>query len=140
MSADRSSGSSGENGLAGDKIEYDSRRVVVAKRVRDLPDSRSHRSPAAVVVQRAVNPVREEPSGKDDAPRVHRILGFEALRQAKDRLPIGPHRCAIDHHCREKRTPLDAVGVGDDPSKVASQPPPGAEVAQLMSPQRGRRA
>src|ERR1039458_2778880 len=61
--ADPSSGSSGENGLAGDKIEYGRRRLVVAKRVRDLPDGRSHRSPAAPVVQRAVNTVGEETSG-----------------------------------------------------------------------------
>src|ERR1039458_820892 len=80
---ERGADPSGGNGLTGDKIEHDRRRAVVAKRVRYLPDSRSNRSPAAPVVQRAVNTVREEPSGKDDAPRVHRILGFEALRQSQ---------------------------------------------------------
>ena len=133
-------GSSGGNELGGDEIEHHGRRVVVAKRVRYLPDGRGHRSPAAPVVQRAVDTVGQQPSRKDDAPRVHRIVGLEALRQPQDRLPVGPHRCAVSHHRRERRPPLDAIGVGDDLTKAASQPLPVAGGAQLANAQRGCRA
>ena len=48
--------------LTGDEIEDDRRRVVVAECVRYLPDGRSHRSPAAAAVQRALDAVGQEPS------------------------------------------------------------------------------
>jgi hypothetical protein len=124
---------------ARDRIEPGRWRVVCPERVSHLPDRLIHAPRGARIAQRAVDSVGEEPSGKDDAPRVHGSTLLESLSETEKRLASGSHRLAIDHDRGEGRTSLGAIGVCHDPTKVAREAPPCAAVDQLAGPQRQSR-
>ena len=124
-----------------DRLDYPHpTRSTPSKRTGHVENGLGNGTLAVTIEQWAVETVREQLLGKDDAARTHGSRPIEQLSQPQDRLSTRPHSRWLDPDGRDEPTSPDPIGILDNPTKVASEPLPSPGVRELPRTKRQPRA